>query len=65
MNIKRSIRKCLAENDMMQKDLAGKLRVTESQVSVWINAEHLNTRVIEKLAKIFNMSISEFIALGE
>ena len=65
MNIKRSTRQCLARHDMKQKDLAEKLNATEGQVSGWINAEHLSTKIIERFAKAFNMSISEFIALGE
>ena len=65
MNIKRSFRRCMADVDMKQKEVAAKIRVSETLLSSWVNSEHLSTKNIEKLAKVFRLSVSEFIALGE
>ena len=65
MNIKRSFRRCMADVDMKQKEVATKIRVSETLLSSWVNSEHLSTKNIERLAKVFGLSVSEFIALGE
>ena len=65
MNIKRSTRKALADKEQHQSWLAKKLKATEPQVSVWINSENLNTRLIKRIADVFGMTVGEFIRLGE
>ncbi len=65
MNIKRSFRRCMADKGVNQRQLAESLKTTEATVSAWVNADHLSTKNIERVAKIFGMSVSEFIALGE
>ncbi|MDH3354505.1 MAG: helix-turn-helix transcriptional regulator [Chromatiales bacterium] len=63
--IKKSIRIALAKNGQKQKWLADKIGTSEVQLSKWANKDHLNTATIEMIAMPFNMSVSEFIALGE
>lgn len=65
MNIKKSIKKALAEVEQNQKWLADQLGIGTSAVSHRINREGQNLGQIEEMAKIFNMKVSEFIALGE
>ena len=65
MNIKRAFRRCMADKGINQKQLATKLKTTEATVSAWVNADHLSTKNIERVADIFDMSVSEFISLGE
>jgi plasmid maintenance system antidote protein VapI len=65
MNIKKSTRKALAELGESQTWLGEQLGTTRSQVSRWVTSEHLSTSVIEKIAKVFGMTVAEFIALGE
>ena len=65
INFKVATRKCLKKHGMKQKDLAQKLGVKEGQISIWVNSSNLNTSVIEKLAKPFDLRVSEFIKLGE
>ena len=65
MNIKRAVRRSLANIEKDQKWLAGELGTTEAQISRWVNADHLNTKIIERLANLFGLTVSEFIALGE
>jgi len=55
----------MADVDMKQKEVATKIRVSETLLSSWVNSEHLSTKNIERLAKVFGLSVSEFIALGE
>ena len=63
--IKRSIGRALAKNGQKQKWLAAQLGVSEVQLSKWANREHINTGIIESIALQFNMTVREFLALGE
>ena len=65
MNIKKSTNKALAEIEQNHRWLSEQLGATESQVSRWVNADHLSTSIIERIAGVFDMSVGEFIALGE
>lgn len=65
MVIRKAARVALAKADKDQKWLAGELKVHESQLSTWINSKSLKSSVIERMAKVFDMSLSEFLALGE
>ena len=65
MNIKRSFRRCMVDSDKNQKEIAEEIGISETLLSVWVNSIHLNTKNIERIAKVFTKSVSEFIALGE
>ena len=65
MNIKRSFRRCMADKDINQKELAVKIGVHESTLSVWISTGQMTTKNLSKSAKVFGITASEFIALGE
>ena len=63
--IKRSLRRALAKGGRKQKWLAEQIGESEITLSRWANADHLSTGKIEKVAKPFGLSVSEFISLGE
>ena len=63
--IKMSIRRALAKNGQKQIWLADKLGLHETTLSRIANSEHVNTSAIEKIAKVFDMTVIEFLALGE
>lgn len=65
MNIKKSIEVCLDDTGMMKKKLAEKLGVSVQTVSILCKSERCSTDMQVKLAEVFNMKVSEFIALGE
>lgn len=65
MNIKKSIRVALAERDKNMAWLTDQLDVSRARTSKIANAEALNSKSLERLSKIFGLSVSEFIALGE
>ncbi len=64
MSIKRSLNICMAKRDMKITDVAEKLGVTKQAIyNYMLKDARLST--IDKLAKLFNMKTSEFLALGE
>ncbi len=65
MDISKSINHCLDDTGMKKKKLAEKLGV--STVTVWTlcNSDKCSGDILKKLASVFNMPVSEFIALGE
>lgn len=65
MNIKKSLKIALAQREKSQTWLAKKLGVTHQSVSKIGATGHSNTRTIETVCKALNMSVSDFIALGE
>jgi plasmid maintenance system antidote protein VapI len=65
MNIGKSTKICLAKTEHNTAWLADQLGITTARVSAIVSAEHHNTATIDKLAKAFGLSVSEFIALGE
>lgn len=66
MNIRKSIKIALIKKDKPAKWLAEQLGVTPQYLSKLQKHGHTpNTSTCEKLASIFDMSVSEFIALGE
>jgi len=46
-------------------ELAAALGVSIGRVSTMINQDNMNLKTLEKLAAVFDMKLSEFIALGE
>lgn len=65
MNIKRSVRIALAKKDMTQAEMAKIVGVTPATLSLIINREEIPTGRLEQFATAFEMSVSDFIKLGE
>lgn len=65
MNIGKSIRVALAQKDMTKTDLAAKLGIHLTGISQFSNRECVKSETIQKLANVFEMKVSEFVALGE
>lgn len=65
MNIGKSLKFALLKNDKNQSELAQQLGLRDQQISRLANAKSANGKTIEMLANAFDMSVSEFIALGE
>ena len=65
MNISKSIKHCLNDTGIMKKKLAEKLGVSVQTISTLMKAEKCGGEMLDKLAKAFDMPVSEFIALGE
>ena len=65
MNLTRSIKIALAQNDKTQTELARELGVTKSTVNKFTNAGSMNTDTLQRLANHFEMPVSKFVALGE
>jgi transcriptional regulator with XRE-family HTH domain len=63
MNIEKSIRICLAMNGMVMADLARELDISKPRV--YKISANPTASLVEKIANVFNMKVSEFIALGE
>jgi DNA-binding Xre family transcriptional regulator len=65
MNLRKSIKKCLAQHDMNQKDLAEKLGMRETSLSQLAAQKSCTGATLQKLADAFDMKVSEFVAMGE
>lgn len=65
MNIGKSIKVALAKKDMNQQDLAEKMKVSKPYVSQLAGREHAGMGTVVLLADVFDMKVSDFIALGE
>lgn len=65
MNLRKSIKMCLAEKGMAQKDLAEKLGMSQTSMSQLAAQKSCTGATLQKLADAFDMKVSEFVALGE
>lgn len=65
MNIGMSIKLALVKADKTQRWLAVQLDISSRQVNKLANKEKANAQTIEKMAAIFDMKASDFLALGE
>jgi len=65
MNIGKSLKIALLKNDMEQSDAAEKMGIHQSHVSKISCGKAITTETLARLAKTFDMKVSEFIALGE
>jgi len=66
MNFGKSINKALADKEVSNTELAKAVGVNRTTISAWKSGEQIpRLQKVEKMAKFFNMEISEFIALGE
>lgn len=65
MHIGKSIKVALAKKGMKSKDLAEKLGVTGPTVSTMTTRPTASGQMLSRLAECFEMTVSEFVALGE
>lgn len=65
INLKKSMAVSLAIAGQSQNWVAEQLEENKSTVSRWANADHLSTRIILRLAHLFDISVSTFIERGE
>jgi len=65
MNIGKSLKISLLKNNMEQSDLADKVGIHQSSISRISCGKIITTETLERIAKAFNMKVSEFIAVGE
>jgi len=65
MNVGRSIKVALAQRDKNLTWLKERLGVSKARTCAMANSKNLHVENIEKLAAIFKLPPSEFIALGE
>lgn len=61
----KSLRTAMAQSNMKSIDLASQLGITPQQVAVWRRSKSTNLNTVCKLATVFNMKVTEFLALGE
>lgn len=65
MNIGRSIRVACAKKDIKQKALAELSGISEVTISSLVSGGKCKQVTLEALVAVFDMPVSEFIALGE
>jgi DNA-binding Xre family transcriptional regulator len=65
MNIGRSVKVALAQRSKTVTWLSEQLGISRTRTSTIANSERVSLANIEKLAAIFELTASEFIALGE
>ena len=65
MNLKKSIRVAMAQQEMTQAELAAKVGVTASNFSLILNRESIPTSRLEEIAQALDMKVSDLIKLGE
>ena len=65
MNIGRSINVALAKKDMKKADLARSMDWSANYVTKICRSPEIVMGSVKKLAEFFEMSVSEFISLGE
>lgn len=65
INLGKSIKVALAQNEMKRTELAETMEVSKQQVSNWIRSGTMNLSTLVTICAVLNMPVSEFIALGE
>lgn len=65
MDIGKSVRICMARDQITGKELAEKLGMREQSMYRLKNEKSTTGQRISQIAKVFGMKASEFIALGE
>lgn len=65
MNIGKSIQICLIRRGWSRADLAAKLGVTRQSVDNFCKTGGCSAKRLAQLAQAFDMSVSDFIAVGE
>ena len=65
MNLSKSLRVAIAKEGIKHKDLAKRIGTSSQQVSNWLKSGSIKQSSLTDICKVFNMPVSEFIALGE
>jgi transcriptional regulator with XRE-family HTH domain len=65
MDLSKSLRLALADSNMQKKVFAEKVGTSQQQVSNWLRTGNIKQSSLSCIASVFDMSVSEFIALGE
>lgn len=65
MNVGKSVRVAMAKRDIKAKQLCELMGCSRQYVGQLMNGEQAGVGTINKLAEIFGMKVSEFVALGE
>lgn len=66
MNIGKSLKIAMAQKEMDTKLLARKMKLTVARINQIKNTHcHVGGETLGRLAAVFKMPVSEFIALGE
>ncbi len=64
MSFKKSLKICMATHEMKVSDIADQLGVT-IQAVYFYNTRDVRMSTVVKVANLFGMKVSEFLALGE
>ena len=66
MSISTAIKIGLVKSDITQQELASSIGARRETVSTWCNGHYSpNYKMVELMAEIFGVSVSEFIKWGE
>jgi len=71
MNIAKSIKIALVQCEKDQRWLANKLstimdkKISRQQISNWCSTGRMRPETLEIISKVFNLKVSQFLALGE
>ena len=65
MNLIKSLAMAKAITGITNKRISGELNTSQQQVANWCRTGAIKQSNIVAMAKVFDMKVSEFIALGE
>ena len=65
MDLRKSLRVAIANKGVKHKDLARQLGTTTQQISNWLKSGKMKQDSMASVSKALDVSVSEFIALGE
>jgi len=65
MNVGKSVRVAMAKRDMKPADLCKLMGASRQYIGQLMNQEQSGIGTVSKLAELFGMKVSEFLALGE
>lgn len=65
MHIGKSIKVSLAKAGMSQRQLADKMGLSVRFITTLANRKTANLATVERIATVFGLKVSEFIAIGE
>ena len=65
MNIGKSLNVAMAQHDMDTRTVAQAMQVGEQRIRQIKKMPGVKPATLERLAAVFNMRVSEFVALGE
>lgn len=65
MDLSKSLRLAIANKGVKHKDLAKQLGTTSQQISNWLKSGAIKQSSLLPVSKALDLSVSEFVALGE